>query len=413
MSDRLQAINANLKRAARSNSEQISNAPGGDGTNDNAHKQNSTQTTNSEPLETTTQEEDAQTQLKQQRMELAKSKAALAKKIGVASIQPGQSKDPQGLKDKPKPIRRYQGSKTSGAFTQKSLAKAMSDLIWKGMEADIKGKSEKAERYFDMYKTLKASAAPTDPPKQPTGKQVRSPEAKEGEDLGTSNSPAAKAKDESVVEEPKFTAGALPKHNEMGFTPYFDKNIWELKGLIPLTIFNKSWKNTAILYHSEKLAKLDGVVGDRNCYTGFPYPSEWTQTFAEWTTNHQGFHNAVVNEYGFKWFAKWLLAHKANADAIRSEDASSTYATCRKFKELEFTNNPYAESGLRALWDPTTGLPRSEKKGTVKQHATTTPSAMTLGSAQSGANAEKSKAKAPRSSGYKGSDYDPNYQQKK
>ncbi|PLW09350.1 hypothetical protein PCANC_27699 [Puccinia coronata f. sp. avenae] len=385
MSDRLQAINANLKRAARSNSEQISNAPGGDGTNDNAHKQNSTQTTNSKPLETTTQEEDAQTQLKQQRMELAKSKAALAKKIGVASIQPGQSKDPQGLKDKPKPIRRYQGSKTSGVFTQKSLAKAMSDLIRKGMEADIKGKSEKTERYFDMYKTLKASAAPTNPPKQPTGKQVRSPEAKEGEDLGTSNSPAAKAKDESVVEEPKFTAGALPKHNEMGFTPYFDKNIWELKGLIPLTIFNKSWKNTAILYHSEKLAKLDGVVGDRNCYTGFPYPSEWTQTFAEWTTNHQGFHNAVV--------------------------ASSTYATCRKLKELEFTNNPYAESGSRSLWDPTTGLPRSEKKGTVKQHATTTPSAMTLGLAQSGANAEKSKAKAPRSSRYKGSDYDPNYQQ--
>jgi hypothetical protein len=138
------------------------------------------------------------------------------------------------------------------------------------------------------------------------------------------------------------------------------------------------------------------VVGDRNRYTGFPYPSEWSQTFTEWTTNHQGFYNALVNKYGYKQFVKWLLAHKANTNAILAKDgfmaalrynfqirtncfahrvtledgskllanisilppkaASSTYATCRKFKELEFSNNPYADAGPTASWDPTTGL---------------------------------------------------------
>jgi hypothetical protein len=62
----------------------------------------------------------------------------------------------------------------------------------------------------------------------------------------------------------KFTTGALPKHNKTGFTPYFNKNIWELKGPNPLTIFNKQWKNAAILYHLEKQAKIKESVGDCN-----------------------------------------------------------------------------------------------------------------------------------------------------
>jgi hypothetical protein len=62
----------------------------------------------------------------------------------------------------------------------------------------------------------------------------------------------------------------------MGFTPYFNKNIKELKGPLPLTIFKKSWKNAAILYHAEKQARIDDVLSDQNRYTGYPYPSEWT-----------------------------------------------------------------------------------------------------------------------------------------
>jgi hypothetical protein len=265
-------------------------------------------------------------------------------------------------------------------------------------------------------------------------------------------SPAAKldeaSDNKSVVGDLKFTLGALPKHNEMGFTPYFDKNLRELKGPIPLTIFNKMWKNAVILYHSKKRAKLEDAVGDRNRYTGYPYPSEWTQTFAEWTTNHQGFYNALVNKYGYHKFSKWRLAHKANADAILAEDnvmaalcydiqirtncfahqvtledgskliadisilrpkvASSTYATARKFNELEFTDNPYAENGPRASWDPTTGNPKTEKKQQSKQAnraSLTTPAPN-----PSTSNSDKTKAKTPRGSRYQGSNYDPNFQ---
>ncbi|PLW18280.1 hypothetical protein PCANC_16404 [Puccinia coronata f. sp. avenae] len=106
----------------------------------------------------------------------------------------------------------------------------------------------------------------------------------------------------------------------MGFTPYFDKYIRKLKGPIPLTIFEKNWKNLAILYHSKKRAKANNLASNRNRYTGFPYPSKWLQTFAKWTSNHQGFHNTLVTKYGYKRFTKWLLAYKANANAILAED---------------------------------------------------------------------------------------------
>ncbi|PLW44135.1 hypothetical protein PCASD_09579 [Puccinia coronata f. sp. avenae] len=92
----------------------------------------------------------------------------------------------------------------------------------------------------------------------------------------------------------------------MGFKPYFNKDIRLLKGPIPLTIFNKVWKNAAILYHSEKCTKSDDVATDQNRYTGFPYPSNWTQTFSEWTTNHQGFYQTLVPKYNFKKFGKRL-----------------------------------------------------------------------------------------------------------
>jgi hypothetical protein len=155
-----------------------------------------------------------------------------------------------------------------------------------------------------------------------------------------------------------------------------------------------------------------------------------------------------VNEYDYKKFAKWLLAHKANTDAIQLEDgfmaalrydvqiqkncfahrvtledgtksianisvlrpkvASSTYTTCRKFKELQLSNNPYAESGSRVLWYPKTGLPR-EKKATTKQPAAST-SNTTPSTAQSSSTVDKNKAKDPQGSGYQGLNYNPNYQ---
>ncbi|EHS63222.1 uncharacterized protein PGTG_21373 [Puccinia graminis f. sp. tritici CRL 75-36-700-3] len=45
-----------------------------------------------------------------------------------------------------------------------------------------------------------------------------------------------------------FMSGAVTTHANIGFTPFFDKNIEELQAPLPLTIFNKDWKERAITY---------------------------------------------------------------------------------------------------------------------------------------------------------------------
>jgi hypothetical protein len=60
--------------------------------------------------------------------------------------------------------------------------------------------------------------------------------------------------------------------------------------------------------------------------------------------------------------------------------------------------------GERSTWDLTTGFPRgNKKKAPTKTQSTATPAASTFCS-------KKPKAEAPKNSGYKGSNYEPNYQ---
>ena len=73
------------------------------------------------------------------------------------------------------------------------------------------------------------------------------------------DSPDTASNHKSIVGGINFTSGAVPKHDEMGFTPYFDKNCWELRGPIPLTILNKKWKNAAIIHHTEKQSQLEDL----------------------------------------------------------------------------------------------------------------------------------------------------------
>ncbi|KAA1084921.1 hypothetical protein PGT21_050220 [Puccinia graminis f. sp. tritici] len=53
-----------------------------------------------------------------------------------------------------------------------------------------------------------------------------------------------------------FMSGAVTTHADIGFTPFFDKNIKELRAPLPLTIFNKDWQERAITYHVVELFKL-------------------------------------------------------------------------------------------------------------------------------------------------------------
>ncbi|KNE99980.1 hypothetical protein PSTG_06833 [Puccinia striiformis f. sp. tritici PST-78] len=93
----------------------------------------------------------------------------------------------------------------------------------------------------------------------------------------------------------------------------------------------------------------------------------------------------------------------ANISVFRPKIAHSCYATARKNGELEFTDNPYAEGGARAHWDPTTGAPKQSDRRTAPQK-TPAPAQST-----STANLPAKPTKAPRGGGYKGSNFIENY----
>merc|ERR1712110_69251 len=54
-----------------------------------------------------------------------------------------------------------------------------------------------------------------------------------------------------------FKPGVSNQHASLGFTPFFDKNLRELKAPIPLTIFNRKWQSEAISYHAERRSRVD------------------------------------------------------------------------------------------------------------------------------------------------------------
>ncbi|KAI9600370.1 hypothetical protein H4Q26_000151 [Puccinia striiformis f. sp. tritici PST-130] len=100
--------------------------------------------------------------------------------------------------------------------------------------------------------------------------------------------------DESEASYRQLADEALLRHDEKGFTLYFDHNFRTLGGTIPLTIFNKAWKDPAIITKRTN-APSQMIPLNRSRYTGLPYPSEWSQTFSEWTQNLQGFYSTLTH----------------------------------------------------------------------------------------------------------------------
>ncbi|KAA1090024.1 hypothetical protein PGTUg99_034000 [Puccinia graminis f. sp. tritici] len=115
----------------------------------------------------------------------------------------------------------------------------------------------------------------------------------------------------------KFIKGLVPNHCNIGFTSFFDKNIQEFKGPLPLTIFDKEWQEDAVNVHSGKKSKSDEKDGN---YTGYKYPNEWTQNFSVWTNNFRSFLITYRDIYKINDFAECILAHKSNVDEIIATD---------------------------------------------------------------------------------------------
>ncbi|KAA1067353.1 hypothetical protein PGT21_002059 [Puccinia graminis f. sp. tritici] len=194
-----------------------------------------------------------------------------------------------------------------------------------------------------------------------------------------------------------FIRGSIPNHCDIGFTPFFDKNIREFKGPLPLTIFDKEWQEEAVSFHSGKRSKTDEKDG---VYTGYEYPNEWTQSFSAWTNNFRSFLITYRDIYKIPEFAEWIVEHKSNVDEIiaadgfltgfrydiivranafayrvetdqgasvvdisimRKEVREKAWAITRKLDELDFTDNPYALGGVKFGFDPKTGRPRMPK----------------------------------------------------
>ncbi|KAA1095228.1 hypothetical protein PGT21_036718 [Puccinia graminis f. sp. tritici] len=130
-------------------------------------------------------------------------------------------------------------------------------------------------------------------------------------------------------------------HNDGGFTPYFHKNLLKLKGLIPLTIFNKAWQEEALSHHSKNRPKTKESSAKKNLwYHGLAIPDEWLQSFSDWTLNHQCFYETIKDRYNYPVLAKWLLLPKGNCEKLQKKHGFMV-ALCY---DIRIRNNAFAFS---------------------------------------------------------------------
>jgi hypothetical protein len=324
-------------------------------------------------------------------------------------------------------------------------------ILEKAIKAKQAGDHATSDVFFKAYASLVTSGKPlaaTEKVLAPHANLLAMPVSKALSSEATLASIVSfpvSAREETKVGNTVFAWGNNNSHDDVGFTPYFEKNIQELKGPIPLTIFNKAWQDEAIAYHAEKRTKSDDNSTDKGTrYTGLPYPSEWRMTFNEWTLNHREFQITMRDVYKYETLSTWLLMHKANADRIqkksgfmtalrydiriranafahrvvkdgkitfsdisilREDTLDTAYGEARRFNELEFTDNPYAIGGPRASWDPHSG----SKPATKNSTSNSTTQRMNGQGAPSSLPARPREAKNERRSGYKGSNFNPNY----
>ncbi|OAV86439.1 hypothetical protein PTTG_10160, partial [Puccinia triticina 1-1 BBBD Race 1] len=289
----------------------------------------------------------------------------------------------------------------------------MLEVIGRALAAEEAGQSVQAIMYFKICKGLGAiipglptpqAPPPTTTPATPAptslipGFRVTTPAPAINPRIRDHEEMLASAGLETAI---LFDDAAIPNNDDIGLPHFFAKNLLEFRAPLPLTIFNEWWQEQAFLHHAEKRSKSDEASGDRFRYTGFPYPSEYLQTYQEWSVNHQGFLRAVSKIPSHANLANWLVIHKRNVDGIirregfmtalrydihvrmnalchrvpvpggrlsvanisifRTEIVQEVNAKTVRFGETEFTDNPYAAGGCRFGGDPTTGQQTKKK----------------------------------------------------
>lgn len=266
----------------------------------------------------------------------------------------------------------------------------------KATAAVLAGNKEEAAFLFRIHEKMKSL-------KNPSEIMNTTIDNSNQEKLITTPSMTVNLKCDNIVENGfTFREGASTKtDSNIGLTPFFEKNIKELRLPVPLTIFNEEWQEEAWQYHAEKKVKSDESTKAQNIYSGLPYPHEFSQTYMAWTINYRNFIKAIRHKFKFAKLAEWLELHKENVENIRETECwmvafrydlkmrmllftekvtyddgatgpidiskyrvdikETCFAKARKCDELNFTDNPYAYGGERFEWDHNNGAIRGKQ----------------------------------------------------
>ncbi|OAV95165.1 hypothetical protein PTTG_04418 [Puccinia triticina 1-1 BBBD Race 1] len=261
-------------------------------------------------------------------------------------------------------------------------------------------------------------------------------------------------KENTTVGSVNFNWGHTNSHKDVGFTLYFEQNLLELKGPLPLTIFNKAWQDAALQYHAEKRPKNNDNLTERGMrYTGYPYPSEWLMSYSDWSLNYSEFLITMRDICHYETLGQWIVLHKMNADKIlrkdgfmvalrydiwiwanafahhvvkngvssfsdisvfRQEVYDTAYGESRRLDKLSFRDsNPYAIGGPRFGCNPHTGLNPNKRGGNPPTAPRSAPqagaTALVNPNPGPGTNnlPAKPKESRPKSSGYLGKNFNP------
>jgi len=255
-----------------------------------------------------------------------------------------------------------------------------------------------------------------------------------------------------------FAIGAVPRANDAGFTPFIDENIRRLRGPLPLTIFSRKWQEAAMTYHLDK-RKSDDSSAEKSSggYKGYTFTPEWSQNHAAWTNNHRAFYNVLKDSYNMGVFTNLLAKHKATCDDIvdqycfmvafrydiqvrqnvfshriavdgklavpdisikRHDILERCHNIARDLNELDWDDNLYASGLQYTHLDPHSGRPRGPMRAVSEKGP---PGGRTSNSRDNEARPhEQFESSLPggneskkRNRGYKGSNYNPNYVDKR
>ncbi|KAH9451136.1 hypothetical protein Pst134EB_018630 [Puccinia striiformis f. sp. tritici] len=239
-------------------------------------------------------------------------------------------------KDTPQVIAVRDGSKDE-AIEQARRTKLALD---KAVKAQDDGDDERADFYFTIYHSLLPQKT------QPNKSLIQQTTSEKTFDhstlIDTSFSSTVLPKRPhpdgvtTEVRNLKFKWGVSNDHTASGFAPFFHKNISELKGFLPLTIFNKEWQARALAWNTENRSKVsDEDKGLK--YWGLKVPNEYAMSFSDWTLNYTVFYETMRFCYKFETLGQWILLHKANCDKILRKDG---FMTALRYAVLPKTDPP-------------------------------------------------------------------------